>query len=117
MKHCNTHLQEIIEAVKKRGLGGMISVSPAEIMRCGILWLTGNVREKSDINPMAVIVYEIYQRAATHLPAYVQNPHKDYCPLCEANKHMGEGRDKMWVTGYADEVTRVLREIGMVKAA
>lgn len=115
MKHCNDHMGAIITALNKRNLGHLISMSPEAVQAAAILWLTGNCRERDSVNPLVVVIIEIYQRAASTLPAYVQNPSVHYCPLCELSKIKGPHRPQEWIDGYSDEVRNMLREIEFVK--
>lgn len=115
MKHCAMHLDHITVALKKRNLWQMVTGDRDAVIAQGLLWLTGNVKERKHVNPLVIVVYEIYQRAATTLPYYVQNPAVDYCPLCELAKLKTAQRAQEWIDGYSDELKRVLVDIEFVK--
>lgn len=116
MKHCSMHMDAIIKALKKRNLWSMVPLNHEETLRTGVLWLLGKCKDKKDVNPLVIVVYEIYQRAASTLPAYVQDPSKEHCPLCACGQEKGWHRPQQWIDNYSDECKKLLVEAQLVKA-
>jgi hypothetical protein len=110
MKLCSTHMTMTCDQIKRHGLWPLVRTEREEVQRRAINWLQGKAHE---VDPLVIIIMEIYQRAATVLPLYVQNPAVHHCPLCKAVEHGKPGNDMRWIEGFLVEIKNLAREIAV----
>lgn len=106
MKLCTKHMTEVVEAINRKGMGGMIIQDSAEADLFAQRWLKGTA-EAGEIDPLVVSCLEIYQKAFTIVGEYVNKPH--FCALCEVERHLKRHEASTeWIDNCTDAVLAIV---------
>lgn len=112
MKACQPHYDLIRDGVKSRGLWHLVAQSgeaASEILNNQAQGIKG----PAAYDPLLNATMEIYARAVECGGIYLMQG--NYCPLCEADKHMGAGESQKWIDGCLDAHLKYCQENGLVQ--
>ncbi len=115
MRICPEHWKELRSAIDDRGLSGLIAGS-GEKATAAMLRQIAGAEEPSDFDPLMNANWGIMNAALECGGLYLVGEDQtgsQYCPLCEVEKHAGEGTAAEWIRGCCDAQLEAARELGL----
>ena len=115
-KLCNKHIHELNFALKRKGLGHLISKSDEEARAKAMRWVQGTTPE-GEFDPLVVSVLEIYKKAAD----MVGQRAVDGCALCLVHKELGhralyvDDLAQSWIDNISDHMLATCLFNGLMK--
>lgn len=107
MKVCSRHISDLNAAIRRKGMGRLISPTEAESKRRAELWLAGRSTPR-DIDPLAIAVLEIASKAQQILPIALNG--SAWCPLCEVVRILRkQDADEIWIDNCSDMMVVLCR--------
>jgi hypothetical protein len=98
MKMCNTHMHDLHSAIKRKGMGSMVSGSAEEATRKARLWLDGRLETPADFDPLVASTLEVFNKAKEN----VGDLPDSVCPLCAVDRVLS------CATTWVDNVTDIM---------
>jgi hypothetical protein len=110
MQICQEHTHELKNAIRQRGLWGLVMANrPAGAPRSQRARVG-----KSAFDPLMAIDMLIAEQALRAFGGYLLTGR--HCPLCEVEKNLGEGSATEWIDTDADIVLQVCRERRLISS-
>jgi len=112
MKICQPHWDALRKAIDDRGLSGLVAGDGHKAHAAMVREIEGR-SEPGDWDPLMAANWSIHSRAlecgGLYLLASDENG-RQYCPLCEAEKHGGAGCAQEWIDGCSNAMLEHARE-------
>jgi hypothetical protein len=103
MQICQEHTHELKNAIRQRGLWGLVLANRPTAHKIQ------RAREgRSTFDPLMAVDMLIAEQALRAFGGYLLTGR--HCPLCEVEKNLGEGSATEWIDTDADIVLHVCRE-------
>lgn len=116
MKHCSRHMSDLARAIRKKGMGHMITQSDVDIARKTQLWFQGALTAE-EFDPLLVSILEINAKAVDLLGTRLLEKKangNEHCPLCSANQILKSTRmDISWIDNITDMMVIVALSNGL----
>ena len=105
MKICSRHLHDLMQSIRYKGMGYLVTNDPQEARQRAEMWLAGNLPiEKFD--PMVGATFEIYGKASELCGEFIERHRyngSEPCPLCLVPKYLHDaGADTSWIENVTD---------------
>lgn len=107
MKFCNTHSHDLLAAIKRKGMGSHVSMTPGEAATKARMWLAGSLNSPRDFDPYVVSTLEVFQKAKDNfgsLPEHI-------CPFCVADTTLKCAAT--WIDNVTDAMVMVCEANGI----
>lgn len=98
MKLCQRHISDLIGAIRRKGMGHLISVNDAQASARCAKWLDGKTTA-DEFDPLVVSMLEINHKASLVTNLSVTAP---CCPLCEVERRMQRYVASSWIDNVTD---------------
>lgn len=108
VKLCEKHFAQAKDAIKDRGLLGLVSHHTQKEIDKVLLDLETSTDHKSDFDPLALLVWSVWRRAVNENGSAFFT-----CPLCYADENGRKGNE--WIEGCANAQLNVARGLGLVR--
>lgn len=115
MKFCDAHWQTLRTAINDRGLSHLIAKDGQTAMESAVAELNGQQTD-AQYDPLMSATYMIYGNAMRMGGLYLMTTDEhgnEYCPLCEVEKHVGEGTAQKWIDGCSDAILQHCQQRGL----
>lgn len=107
MQICQDHWHELKNAIRQRGLWGLVSPNGYVANQTMKQMLDGR-STKAPFDPLIATSLLIAEQAQMALGEWVLTYH--HCPLCEVDQGLGEGLSVDWIETDADSILRLCLE-------
>ena len=111
MKICQDHWHELRNAIRQRGLWGLVAPNGYLVTPTTSQELEAN-SEKSTLDPLRAISLMISEQAVMVLGSSLLT--RNDCPLCEIEYNLGQDLSLEWIETNADTVLALCREQNLV---
>ena len=113
MQICQDHWHELKNAIRRRGMWKLVSPDtvrqlPAHVTKRVLTSTTIEWR----LDPLSMATLMICEQALAALGDYIETC--GYCPLCEVEQNLGQGRSVEWVEVNADTIFEVCRKRDLI---
>jgi hypothetical protein len=109
MQICHDHWQELKNAIRQRGMGKLVPPDTGRGLPTYITKQTlAAASTGSRIDPLRLASLMISDQALRAFGDYLET--RSYCPLCEVEQNLGQGRSLEWISVDADTILEVCRE-------
>lgn len=127
MQICKEHWERCVQAIKDRGLWGLVHQDGKSLAEAQLRSLKGEPPLPTDWDPLAVMNWNFMTKALEHGGLAMMTTPRDgegfvdesgerhYCPLCEARDRVeGGGGDESWIEGCGDSIRAHAVSLGLV---
>ncbi len=116
MKFCSRHMHDMGAAIRKKGMGHMITQSDVEVARKAQAWLAGTL-PAHEFDPMIASILEVNAKAVDLLGTRLleqKNNGNHHCPLCSANQILkNPAIDTSWIDNVTDLMVITAHQNGL----
>ena len=105
---CQDHWHELKNAIRQRGLWGLVPRGEDDHIIANPRVQNGALSEPSNMDPLSLAVSLISAQSLMALGDYLLT--RPYCPLCEVEENLGRGLSHEWIITDADTVLQLCRE-------
>jgi hypothetical protein len=114
MKMCQSHYEQLKDAIKDRGLWAMVSKSGIAAAQRMKKELDGTGDPKVDHDPLLNAYFAIITNAMRVGGSYLLGQDiegQEYCPLCELGTHLGNNHVIEWINCAADDEKKLADKV------
>lgn len=120
MKLCSRHQQDLLDAIKKKGMWKFVAPDDHKMGINLIAWLKGQTT-KETFDPLVIASLEINKKAIQYCGPYVKGKNPaglSYCPICETQKSLLMATlDTQWIDTITDVAYAVALTNGFITGA
>ena len=110
-KLCIRHQSDLLEALRRKGLGHLCDNTPENVKVFQDRWLKGEAAA-GELNAYVVATLEISHKAYNYVGEFTNHP--KVCALCAAQKKLGEDADEVWIDNVTDAILLMAIVNGLV---
>lgn len=110
---CQDHWHELKNAIRQRGLWGLVPRSvDSHVATNGTAQNSAGLSEPPNPDPLSIAVSLISAQALSAFGEYLLT--RQYCPLCEVEENLGRELSFEWISTDADTVLQLCKERNLI---